>query len=371
MRILLIHYGEVDDYPPIKSFINATLELGCDLTIASYDKRNYIKRIQTNQEVKLINFSEAREYRGIIGHYVKRGRLRKIISNSIPHYDVIWTTTFWTAILFRKELKKANKHVLQLMELQENRRLYNIRRIYLGDTLSGSIGECARHAWKVVMPEYNRAHIAKAWWNLRETPIILPNKPYITSSSFIPEYVAKVCQDAKNLNKKIVLYQGYFSAERRLDELAEAVTLLGDDYKLCIMGVDNDERKRLCKKYPNISYLGFISAPDHLRVTELAYIGVLTYYPQKGEELNGLFCAPNKLFEYAYCNLPMIGNDIPGLSLPFEKYGIGVCYKDNTPQAICSAIREVENNYVTFKNNCIGYYNSVDVKQIIREIIEK
>ena len=166
-------------------------------------------------------------------------------------------------------------------------------------------------------------------------------------------------------------YQGYFSAERRLDELAEAVTLLGDDYTLCIMGADNDERKRLCKKYPNISYLGFISAPDHLRVTELAYIGVLTYYPQKGEELNGLFCAPNKLFEYAYCDLPMVGNDIPGLSLPFEKYGIGVCYKDNTPQAICSAIREVENSYATFKNNCIGYYNSVDVKQIIQEIIEK
>ena len=29
--------------------------------------------------------------------------------------------------------------------------------------------------------------------------------------------------------------------------------------------------------------------------------------------LNALYCAPNKIYEYAGCNIPMIGTDVLGL----------------------------------------------------------
>lgn len=372
MNILLIHYGEVDDYPPIKSLITALLELGQEVTIATYDKRNYLKKLLKRTEFRFIDLEDAGEQRGIIGHLVKRTNLRNMLRSEIVKHDIVWTTTFWTAILFRKELMNNDHHVLQMMELQEQRRLFNLRRLVLGDSIKGEIASCARRAWKVVFPEYNRAHIAKAWWGLKNVPIILPNKPYISESSSIPDEVKVICERVQELSKekKVILYQGYFSAERRLDGLAQAVRQLGEDYCLCIMGGDNDERKRLCEAYPDVIYLGFISAPYHLEVTKLAYLGVLTYFPQKGEELNAIFCAPNKLFEYAYCGLPMIGNDIPGLSLPFEKYGIGVCFKSETPEDISDAVLTAEKEYDKKKENCKDYYESVDFKKLVSEIIE-
>lgn len=45
-----------------------------------------------------------------------------------------------------------------------------------------NIENLARRASRVVVPEYNRAHIQQAYWNLPRLPKVLPNKPYPDSS---------------------------------------------------------------------------------------------------------------------------------------------------------------------------------------------
>lgn len=93
-----------------------------------------------------------------------------------------------------------------------------------------------------------------------------------------------------------------------------------------IMGEDTQLRKQICEQCPNVVYIPFIQPPYHLLATQYADIGVLTYVSSK-RDLNALHCAPNKLFEYSVWGLPMIGNNIPRLAYPFEKYNIGVYYE--------------------------------------------
>ncbi|SET58884.1 Glycosyltransferase involved in cell wall bisynthesis [[Clostridium] aminophilum] len=378
MKVLIVHYGDVDDFPPVKSLINAVLELGHKVTVGCCDRNGYILELGKSKDIRLIDFGRYHEKTGIINHVVKPFRLRQWIEAAVSEADLTWSTTFWTGILFRKAFSASSRHVMQLMELQENSEWYNLKRLYLGDSIRGTIGECARRSWKVVVPEYNRAHIVKAWWNLEETPTVLPNKPYFPHNSaadrILPEKISSEVQEKIDFvrfqKKKIVLYQGVFWAERNLNVLAEAIEQLGDEYVLCIMGRDNAERQRLCRDHPGIVYLGYISAPCHLEITKYAHIGVLTYYPQKSQELNALYCAPNKLFEYAYCQIPMIGNDIPGLSYPFEKYGIGKCSRRHNAKDICDTIRAIEEHYDEMKRNCMEYYNSVDFKAAVADILQ-
>jgi glycosyltransferase involved in cell wall biosynthesis len=149
-----------------------------------------------------------------------------------------------------------------------------------------------------------------------------------------------------------------------------------NDYVLYIVGkVYSKEGQEkidyLQKNYP-VEYLGGFNPPSHLNFLKYAYMGVLPYKPvksQSSDELNALYCAPNKIFEYAGFGVPMIGSDVMGLKLPFEQWNIGCCYDDNSIESIMDAIDYVEKKYETMTEQCIEFYNSVDLNKIICGII--
>ena len=191
--------------------------------------------------------------------------------------------------------------------------------------------------------------------------------------------IKKISSDAAKVfqkigNRKIVLYQGTFGYERVLDQFIEAVGLLGKEYCMVLMGRDDIEVRKLLDKYPETFFIPFISAPDHLAVTSRAHIGVLSYVNTSNirhyDPLNALYCAPNKLYEYACFGIPMIGNDIPGLEIPFKLNNIGQCSK-LTAEAIAMTIREIEENYDTMSRNCKTFYSSVNIDRIVEEIVRE
>ena len=112
---------------------------------------------------------------------------------------------------------------------------------------------------------------------------------------------------------------------------------------------------------------------NHLAFFKYTYMGVLPYKPvksQSSDELNALYCAPNKIFEYAGFGVPMIGSDVLGLKLPFEKWMIGECYQDESIDSIISAIDIVDNNHDLMSEKCKAFYESVDIGAIIEGIIQ-
>lgn len=107
-------------------------------------------------------------------------------------------------------------------------------------------------------------------------------------------------------------------------------------------------------------------------ITKHAYIGILPYKAAvvaHFDKINGLYCAPNKLFEYAAYGKPMIGTDVPGLVLPCYGQGIGYVCSPYTVSKIIENIALINKNYTEMSSRCIQYYNSVNMDQIVNDII--
>ena len=243
-----------------------------------------------------------------------------------------------------------------------------------------NIKHYAQEAWKIVVPEENRAYIQKVGWNLEKLPYVLPNKPYYLKSGEVQEDMLPVIEEMKREKRKKIIYLGVISADRDLQSFAEAVERVKEDYCLYLFGKFRgdgaEEFKKLCDSYSSLKYMGFFNPPKHLEFLKYADIALVPYKPGKIEGsgftiLNALYCAPNKIYEYAGCNIPMIGTDVLGLREPFEKYNIGVCCKDLKPETIIEAIKYVDANHDQMVINAKAFYDSVDLDCIVNSIVNE
>ncbi len=325
MNILIVHSCHINAFPPVRNLIEILLRNGHHVTLVTRDKSGLY--LENTDNFKYIVLPEAKKgkLRSLFSYIEKLYRLRRIVRKEMESCDVLWTTTDSTV----RDLGKMvldYKHVMQLMELIEDIPL--VPGQYM---IQMNIKKYAQKANKVVVPEYNRAHIQKTWWGLKELPTILPNKMTMQDIAEIPAEVKEVLDQLNKEKRKIILYQGVFNNDRDLDLYAQAIERINDEYCLYIMGQDMPYRKELCSRYPTVKYIPFIKPPFHLCITKMAHIGLLPYKVEKIKHvsvLNVLYCAPNKIYDYAACGLPMIGSDVPGLAYPFATSGIGyVCKK--------------------------------------------
>lgn len=373
MEIYICQLENLNMYPPTISLIHNLLRNGHRITLISLNIPDKIVRRYEDLKVKVVNIETKNLYFKLFNKiYTKRLVSQKIIE-TCPPQSILWTTTDYTAATIRGILWRY-KHVMQLMELIED--------FPISKRLStkANLAKHARQARCVVVPEYNRAHIQQAWWKLQELPFLLPNKPdwhpkikKMPLSKTIPTKAQDLLKRLSN--KKIILYQGGFGADRRLDVIAEAVKLLGSDYCLLLMGLHCEMVQHLTDHYPGIvHHIDYIAPPDHLYVTSYAHIGVLAYVADKPcihySLLNALYCAPNKIYEYAGFGLPMVGNDIPGLKATIEAHHMGVCASDMTPQAFVGAFLQVESRYDELSRNSSEFYNTMDMDKRVEDIIK-
>ena len=232
----------------------------------------------------------------------------------------------------------------------------------------------------MVVPEENRAYIQKVGWNLENLPYVLPNKPYYLKSGEIKDDMIPVIEEMKKEKRKKIIYLGVISADRDLQSFAEAIERVKEDYCLYLFGKFRgdgvDEFKKLCNNYSSLKYMGFFNPPKHLEFLKYADIALVPYKPGEIEGngftiLNALYCAPNKIYEYAGCSIPMIGTDVLGLKEPFEKYNIGVCCKNLKPETIIEAIKYVDANHDQMVVNAKAFYDSVDLDCIVNSIVNE
>ncbi len=370
--ITVIELNDISLYPPVQNLIRILLKKGYKVNFIGVEVSNISEDIKSNS---LFNPIETSRFHG------KLSRLKNKINTFCIKYsacaalktcmktsEILWTTSMQTSVLIGKNAMKY-KTVLQLMELAENG--YRFRHYF-----KISIKKYAQSAWKTVVPEINRAYIQKIWYDLEKTPIVLPNKPFnIDCGEIIPE-ISDAISVMKKENKKIILYLGGLSTDREFESYAKAISKT-DDYVLYIVGkVFSDEAKSLLEKLQNkynVVYLGGFNPPKHLSLVQYAYIGLLPYKPVKdtiNSELNALYCAPNKIWEYAGFGVPMVGSDVLGLKLPFEQWNIGRCCDLNDETEIIKAIEEVDKNHDEMSQNCYKFYDSVDLEKIVSEILE-
>ena len=360
-QIVLIHKAAFHKRPPVISVLLILKSLGYNVTLLTTDIsdewRHYLQENQISFLV--INTFKSNNFFSKIYDYLKfRFNVYKYLDTHINiEESLIWIEGAYTIRALGNKINDY-KHILQIQELHEN-----------SNPQLKAISKVINTASAVFMPEYNRAIMYKIWFNLNNMPHVLPNKPYfIPSATDLDKLESKYEHIVRKFkNKKVILYQGHIGADRDLSKYVKAVKDLGNEYLFVLIGTDYGMVDNYKKINPSIIHIEYISAPDYLVFTRLSYIGIVSY---NCDSLNNAYCAPNKIWEYAYFGLPMIGNDIPGLRYTIFYSGAGECIDVTSSESIKQAILKIDSNYLEYNKKSKKFYETSDNKQIIRNILE-
>lgn len=383
MKLILIIKEDITLFPPVQTIIKTLLDLGNEVVVIGHYSDDVQKQNLVSRGVRFHDPG----YYDLQGSQFAKLRLnirfRSNVKNILKSLDLregkycLWIFQALTFALLHKVIKN-HPSILHPLEFAGKK----IKRSYQILSPGYNAVKTFRSAKAIVTCEYNRAQITKGLFGLDYLPFVLPNKMMIDEEKLAnpPSDFQELIEEIKEKvrGKKVVLYQGIFvKGERRLDEFCNAVSTLGEDYVFIIMGPNYQEGYRqLQNKFPDgrIIFVPFINPPYHLLVTSLAHIGVLTYFPvskSMASVINPLYCAPNKIFEYGKFGIPMIGNDIPGLTYIFREHKCGQAIGyPMTEEKIEKAISAIMSDYDTYSEGSKSYYNSVDVAGIIKEIVE-
>ena len=378
-KIIVLLHENVMHYPPVLNLIECMLNNSYRVHLISTGQDNLPSVITSNELFSGVNVV-AKRANNILERVKNRlafdNQFREELDSSANENDIIWTVNPRIIRALGKQLEKySNRHVMELMEL-----MGDFYPLYQGDKHIGfNVKSYAQKAWKIVVPERNRAYIQKATWNLRRVPYVLPNKPYYFEPGEVTEDMLPVIKQLEEEKRKIIIYLGVFDPDRTFEDFARAVEELKDEFCLCLFGKCPESYKNkfdeMCNRYESVKYMGFFNPPKHLYFLKYAHIALLPYYPGVSvggtSVINALYCAPNKIFEYAGSSVPMIGTDVLGLREPFEKYNIGVCCEDLKPETIIRAIKNVDSDHDAMVKNCKAFFDSVDLDSIVNRVINE
>lgn len=182
----------------------------------------------------------------------------------------------------------------------------------------------------IITANEERAIIMKKHYNLTKTPEIVRNIPKISNkynlySRFLLEKKIEILKNFKGL---IFVYQGLISSKRDIEKIVIKLSEI-ENSNILIIGDGNKNYikylKRLFnqKSLYNIHFLDKVDLKYLYSILKICDLGIISY---SNINLNNRYCAPNKLYEYAMFNLPMITTNQVLFKKTFKKYKIGIIY---------------------------------------------
>lgn len=289
----------------------------------------------------------------ISNYYFFRKFVQQTFRTQLKGDDLIWIASLDTAQACKGlSFLSTNKYILQLHELYDN----HLKKLE-------SIKYIAQNAYKVVVPELNRARILQVWLQLKERPSVLPNKPWShpRKKYMTPTHeITKKIINSYDYSKKVIIYQGHIERGRSLEPIIEALQEI-DNVEFWLMGMDHGYVNTLLKMSNKVKFLGYVPAPYHLEVTSYADIGIMSY---DLINLNHMYCAPNKVWEYLGFDLFFICNDVGSLDY-FESQECCSCVDFNNVNKIRKIINENINKEHDFKK----MYENADIQKVISTMV--
>lgn len=360
-KIVIIIKQSLDRLPPILNLIDTLLLQGMHVSLICTDvipelKDTYNGKVdfnivdadrRGNKIVKLLNWL-------LFKRYVRR------FLDKMNQDTLVWIGSADAALAIGNQLFKY-EYVFQCHELYDAFPFYRKR-----------LGVFMKNARLVITPNAERGAIFRSWYKLKSSPFILPNKSLrhpMERNLFIEDEKARELI-ASLSTKKILLYQGGIVAQRDIRKIAEAVKLLREEWALVLMGnTDNSTYlDDLIRDFPDIIYISRISAPKHLQITSWAHIGIVSY---AYDDLNHVFCAPNKTWEYSGFGIPLLGNNVPGIVTDLQKFhsGEAVDLDNSTTFDIADKIKLIDEKYMEYSVGANLFYESVNLEDIVSDIL--
>lgn len=361
MKILFLYIGESYKLPPFLTLLDC-LGKENELTVACYETKenlNKLKEKYAGLNMTFINVLERKKDAPTIYNRIKK-RINRYIEfpskyadlvNGVikeTQYDKLWIIHERTLYALRDKLNGLS-YSFSMYELMDAYPKF-LQKIKLA--LKG--------ADNVIVAEENRAQILRVWMELDKTPIVIPNKPLKhPRTKNIP-----LKNEVLGTSDKVILYQGHVQKNRNIDAFCKAMPQL-KGFKLVVMGGWSEYRDELQKKYPYVKFIDFVNPPEHLYITSHAYIGIVKY---DYVDLNQIFCAPNKTYEYSGFGTPMISNEIPGLVNTVGRFKAACCIDTDDVQSIVKAVKTIDENYDEYSKNATAFYEATDIEQIINNV---
>lgn len=380
MKIVLITSERLFEFPPVITLLHTLDRMGHDITYITPYRDADFDAMGLHRVLHL--FVAAAPSERLTRYYSNRiaasaafrseRLLRSSCIRQIPvkfkaeldSADVVWVLHENTVQLGGKSfVDKLGQYLYTMYEL-----------CIKNGSVPGIYDYAARKALLTVVPEYNRSHIVKAYYALSHMPEIIPNKPldhprqknlHISD----PTIAEKIAQIREN-DQKIVMYMGILSNERPLEPIIEAIEQT-EGYVLAVLGGRTPYLDRLEKTMAGrFVYLGSVKPPHHLEVASHADVTYISYVANN-HSINAVFCAPNKVYEFAGFGIPMLCNDNPGLKYTVEFNGMGVCVPELTTPQITAALKNIDANSAAMGEAANSYYDSESVERAVVQTLER
>jgi glycosyltransferase involved in cell wall biosynthesis len=228
----------------------------------------------------------------------------------------------------------------------------------------------------VIAANRERAEIMAEHYHLLRQPTYMRNIPQwveVTSdqqAAAIEMYpvLRKTTED-----EITIIYQGDVSFRRRLDIFIDVMVILPANYRLIVVG-DGADAVRLAQMASaqlakdRFSALGRVPNDLLPSITVQADIGIVSY---SYDGWNNLYCAPNKVFEYAFAGLPVIASSQPTLKSLVSELKIGKLFElEDEPAVIADKILSI-NGKLTEEDVgrlLASYNNAIEVKRVRRGV---
>jgi len=306
----MVFPGIVDDLPPLMAAAECIGLHGALVTVVAVGASEAVSDHMASRKVRLISLARVAYPGTVAGKFLLRlsfsRLLRRAAGEATP--DVIWyhgghAMAYSGVLRGCRCLRVAHAHELY----DRMRRLRMIQNEFL------------RKADLCIVPEENRAWILKVDSGARAPFVVVPNCPPMDSLPAVRDKdAARTAFHAHGGSPecgRFIIYQGLMDPGRSVVKIVEAFRQLEDRHVgLILLGwgaesyiaqvraaVDGDGRIAMIPRVP---------PPGHLEITAGCSVGVISYEPTS---LNTVYCAPNKLWEYALLGVAVLAPAYPGL----------------------------------------------------------
>jgi len=364
--IAVVQYRPLEDLPPVMTLLTVLKRLGVAvhyIGLESKAGRAFLDKLGVDYDF-LSYPTKSSKLNRILTFFPRRKKLLSILEGLKAKYGAVtpWFQECHSAALAGDGVYKFGRCVITFFEFECN---YGYR--WIGFDFKRMV-----HSNVIVECEINRAYMTQAIHGLKDTPLVIANKSEIDPSAIPPLNDEAKAVFEKIGNRPVFMYQGYLAGDRKdVPFILETIAKNRPNY--CVLSLPGSDalRKQLAP-YPNAFTLNRIPAPGHLAVTAKATVGIAVYNGGGAGPwfLNALYCAPNKIYEYAAFGLPTLGNKIPGLEYTIGASGAGICC-DMTAESILAAADKLAANIDQYREAARRFYKNTDLNAQVRAVLER
>ena len=198
----------------------------------------------------------------------------------------------------------------------------------------------ARRCDLVIVVSQSVARILAERYEIPE-PLVIPNvQPWVEAVPS-PEIRAQL---NGGTGKRVVIFVGFLSPGRGVEQVVEAAQYLNEDMVVSIVGdgILRSELEMRVKQenlQERVRFIGWV-VPDQLPIyIASADLGISPMSPNAS--LNNYYSLDNKSFQYIMAGIPLVVNDQPEKRRLVEKYRIGAVFDEKDPKDIARAITQL------------------------------